>query len=131
MPHVIVEHSARLAQSHDMQAFSDMLRDAAVDTGIFPLAGTRVRLYAADIETIADGDPGNAYVAIILRIGAGRDETTRKRAGQALFDAARGFFKTEMDTGYFMLSLDMQINDPAVSFKENGVHRRLAEGASP
>lgn len=126
MPHIIVEHTARLLQSRDMQAFADALRDVAIETGVFPLAGVRVRLHAADLEAVADGHPDNAYVAIMVRIGAGRDVETQKRAGQALFDAATRFFESEMALGHFMISLDIQVNEPAVSFKANSIRDRLA-----
>lgn len=127
MPHLIVEHTARLLQTHDMQALADRLRDVAVETGVFPLAGVRVRLHAADVEAVADGHPDNAYVAILLRIGAGRDTATRRSAGQALFDAAQRFFETEIAGGHFMISLDIQVNDPEVSFKANSIRDRLSD----
>ncbi len=125
MPHFIVEHSHNLSNSHDMQALADIIRDAAIETGVFPLAGIRVRLHSSSVVSIADKHPDNAFVAILVRMGAGRDLATKKRAGQTVFDAVSGYFEKELASGYFMLSLDIEENDPDVSFKANGVHGRL------
>ncbi len=125
MPHLIVEHSANLSKSHDMQALADCINEAVQTTGIFPLAGIRVRLHPSQICSIADGHPDNAFVAIIMRIGAGRDLATRQRGGQAVFDAVCDFFKTEMDSGFMAVSLDIEINDPDMSLKKNGIRTRL------
>ncbi len=125
MPHFIVEYSHNLAQRHDFQALSDLIRDAANRTGVFPLGGIRVRMHPADICTIADGHVDNAFVAILVRIGAGRDTATKNAAGQAVFDEICQFFITELEGGHFMISLDIVENSPEVSFKRNTVHGRL------
>ncbi len=125
MPHFIVEHSSNLSQRHDFQALSDLIRDAADKTGVFPLGGIRVRMHPVDTYTIADGHSDNAFVSIVVRIGAGRDTATKKTAGQSVFDAVCGFFAAELAGSHFMMSLDIVENDPDVSFKRNTIHGRL------
>jgi len=125
MPHFNVEYSANLADRHDMQALADIIGDTAVETGVFPLGGIRVRMEAFDIVSIADKHPENAFVSIVVRIGAGRDSATKKAAGQAVFDRICDFFTIELEGGHFMISLDIVENDPGVSFKRNTVHARL------
>lgn len=125
MPHFIVEHSANLAESYDLQALADIIRDAAAETGVFPLAGIRVRFHPSEIYTIADGHPENAFLAIVVRLGAGRDMETKNRAGKMVFDAVCGFFGDAMTNGHMMVSLDMDENNAELSFKANSVHRRM------
>ena len=42
----------------------------------FPLAGTRVRGYRADVSAVADGD--HAFIHITLKIGVGRDQAVKE-----------------------------------------------------
>ena len=125
MPHFTVEYSRNLDDRHDFQKLADLIRDVAAETGVFPLGGIRVRLYPAEIYSIADGHPENSFVSISVRIGAGRDPETKRAAGQAVFDAVCGFFSADLEGGHFMVSLDIAENDPDVSFKRNTVHGRL------
>jgi len=125
MPHFIVEYSSNLAAAKDMHQLAQIICNAAVQTGVFPLGGIRVRLYPSEVYAIADKHEQNAFVAINVRMGAGRDLVTKKQAGQTVFDAVAEFFSKELEDGYFMLSLDITENDPEVSFKKNSVHGRL------
>ena len=43
MPHFTIEYSANLDERLDMAEVVDVVRNAAVETGIFPLGGIRVR----------------------------------------------------------------------------------------
>ena len=43
MPHFTIEYSANLEPCVDMQAVVEVVRKTAVETGIFPLGGIRVR----------------------------------------------------------------------------------------
>ena len=85
MPHIIVEHSANLNDTHDMAELARQLSDAAMETGIFPLAGIRVRMHPVDVFAMADGHPENSFVAIIVRIGAGRDLRNSKKRREVSF----------------------------------------------
>ena len=125
MPHFIVEHSANLSAPHDMQALAQKISDVTNATGIFPLAGIRVRMHPVETYAMADGHPDNAFVAVIMRIGAGRDLETRQSAGRTVYDCICEFFADEIERGFMAVSVDMEINDPDMSFKRNGVADRL------
>lgn len=125
MPHFTVEYSANLGTRHDMAAVARLIAERAGETGVFPLGGIRVRLYPSHQYVVADDHPDNGFLAVLARIGAGRDEDTRKRAAGHVFEALRAHFAAELETGHFMLSLDVLENDPATSFKQNSVHARL------
>ena len=127
MPHFIVEYSDNLSSKRDWGKLPKLISDAAMETGLFPLAGMRVRLYPVQEHSIADEHPDNAFVAIVVRIGAGRSKEDQNKAGQHIFDVLSEFFSTELQSGHFMLSLDIVENDPKVSFKANSIHSRLQQ----
>ena len=122
MPHFIVEHSANV--DADMMECAALIRDVAADTGLFPLAGIRVRTIPCETVMIADGHGDNAFVAVTARIGAGRSDKDKRAAAVRIFQALRTYFEDQPE-GHFMLSFDMVENDPNVSFKWNTVHDRL------
>ena len=76
MPHLSIDHSPELSDESDMQALCQKLRDALVQTGVFPLSGTRVRTHPAEACAIADGHRNNRYCAMTLSVGAGRSRET-------------------------------------------------------
>ncbi len=125
MPHIIVEHSANLSTSHDMQGLANIISAAAVKTGVFPLAGIRVRMHPVKIYAMADGHKDNAFIAVVMRIGAGRDLEIRQGAARAVYNVICENFTAEIERGFMAITVDMEINDPDVSFKRNGVRDRL------
>lgn len=125
MPHLILDHSANLADAIDMQGLCDTLRDAMVETGVFPLGGIRVRSLPCTVYTIADGDPAYAYLHMTLRMGHGRDEATRLRVAEQIAAAAEDYIKPKLKAP-FALSLDLAELDPVTSLKPmNSIHTHL------
>ena len=57
MPHFTIEYSANLDARVDMDEVVEVVRKAAVETGIFPLGGIRVRAIRCEHYAIADGNP--------------------------------------------------------------------------
>ena len=85
MPHFSIEYSANLDARVDMPEIVELVRKAAVETGIFPLGGIRVRAVKCEHYAIADGNPQHGFLAMVLRLGEGRDLAARKRAGEHIF----------------------------------------------
>ncbi|MEL6967379.1 MAG: 5-carboxymethyl-2-hydroxymuconate isomerase [Pseudomonadota bacterium] len=126
MPHLVADYSANLAERFDMGRVLDQLYEAALETGIFPLGGVRIRLIPVDAYAIADRHDRNAYFSLVLRIGAGRSASAKRAAAALIFERLLTLFVDELAAGHFMLSVDLMENDPDVSFKANGVHGRLS-----
>ena len=84
MPHFTIEHSANLDERLDMAEVVDVVRKAAVETGIFPLGGIRVRAVRCEHYAIADGRRAYGFLDNVLRLGEGRDLATRKHRTQRL-----------------------------------------------
>ncbi len=126
MPHFTIEYSANLDQHVDMGAVVEVVRKAAVETGIFPLGGIRVRAIRCEHCAIADGRPDFGFLDMMLRLGEGRDLATRKKAGEHIFRMLSDYLDGVFAQSPFALSFDMQINDKETSWKRNNIHEQFA-----
>lgn len=126
MPHIRVEYSANLERHADVSALCEALRVAGLETGIFPLAGIRVRAARFDHYSIADGDAANIFVDISIRLRGGRPQEAKEAATAHVFEAARKFLAPVIESQPVMLSLEMRDIDPALSPKLNTVRDHLA-----
>jgi 5-carboxymethyl-2-hydroxymuconate isomerase len=125
MPHFTLEYSANLDALVDMGAVVEVVRKAAIETGIFPVGGTRVRAVRCEHYAIADGARDFGFLAMLLRLGEGRDLATRKKAGEHVFKALSGYLDPVFANSKFALSFDIQINDKEMSWKRNNIHDAL------
>jgi 5-carboxymethyl-2-hydroxymuconate isomerase len=96
-----------------------------VESGVFPIGGVRTRAERRELYAIADCDPANAFCAVLIRIGRGRDEETRKRVSQAVLATlaeatAEAFAKRGLS-----LSVEIQEIDEAGASRKNNLHERL------
>src|ERR1700712_3778461 len=125
MPHFTLEYSANLDARIDMAAAVEVVRKAAVETGIFPLGGIRVRAVRCEHYAIADGRGDYGFLDMVLRLGEGRDLATRKKAGEHIFKVLSAWLDPVFAQSKFALSFDMQINDKETSWKRNNIHDAL------
>jgi 5-carboxymethyl-2-hydroxymuconate isomerase len=125
MPHFTIEYSASLDGSIDIGAVCEVVRKAAVETGIFPIGGIRVRAIRCEHYAIADARQDYGFLDMVLRIGEGRDLPTRKKAGEHVFNALSRHLDPVFAASKFALSFDMQINDKDTSWKRNNIHDAL------
>jgi 5-carboxymethyl-2-hydroxymuconate isomerase len=130
MPHFTLEYSANLDARVDMAGVVEVVRKAAVETGVFPLGGIRVRAIRCEHFAIADGQPDLAFLAMVLRLGEGRDLATRKKAGEHIFKTLSTYLEPVFAGSKFALSFDMQINDKETSWKRNNIHDALKAEAA-
>jgi 5-carboxymethyl-2-hydroxymuconate isomerase len=129
MPHFSIEYSANLDGDLDMNDFCDCLRRVGIETGVFPLAGIRVRALRCDAYSIADGDPRHGFVDIHVRLGRGRDLETRRRATAQIFEAAKNYLAPAFKNRPIGLSLEMREIDPDLSPKHNTIRDHLGPGS--
>ena len=125
MPHFTIEYSGNLDGRVDMGAVVELVRKAAVETGIFPLGGIRVRAIRCEHYAIADSRNDYGFLDMVLRIGEGRDLKTRQNAGEHVFQALSKHLDPVFPASRFALSFDMQINDKDTSWKRNNIHDAL------
>lgn len=127
MPHLVIEYSSNLESVVDMLAFCDHLRRAAIEIDTFPLAGVRVRAFATDHYSIADGHPDHCFVDISIRLRGGRPLAVRKIATEAIFEAAETFLEPVMASHSIALSLEMRDIDPELSPKASTIRDHLKD----
>ncbi|MBL9062848.1 5-carboxymethyl-2-hydroxymuconate isomerase [Tabrizicola sp.] len=125
MPHIQIDYSANLESRLDVAGLCRVLRDAAVATGILPLAGIRVRALRADHVVIADGNPDHAFLDISIRLRGGRSDAAKAEATALIFAAAETFCAEVMASSSLMLSLEMRDIDPALSPKASSIRNYL------
>ncbi|UTD25933.1 5-carboxymethyl-2-hydroxymuconate Delta-isomerase [Bradyrhizobium sp. WD16] len=124
MPHFTIEYSANLGQRTDIGAVVELVRRSALDTGVFPIGGIRVRAIRCDDYAIGDGNPDLAFLAMVLRMGQGRDFDTRKAAGEAIFEALAAHLEPVFAAS--LLSLSFEIVEVAeLNWKKNNIHAFL------
>jgi len=121
MPHLILEHSSNLEDRLDLPALLSRLHRAVLQTGTFPEKGLRTRFAPRPSCRIADGHPDNAFIHLVLRIGAGRDLQTRKRAGDSIFEVLCDAVAEDQDQNPLALSFEIQEIDPELSWKKNNL----------
>ena len=127
MPHLRIEYSRGLADKIAIDDLCRVAHQAMVETGIFPLAGIRVRAFCADVAIVADDHPDNDFAALVLTVGAGRDTATLQQAGNHLFSALQTHLAGPLAAPHFALSLDIRVSDPELSWKDTPIHNRLTK----
>lgn len=125
MPHVIVEYSANLEEHVSVRRLVDELHRAALATGVFPIGGLRTRAERREVYAIADGDPAHLFVAVIARIGHGRDAPTRRRVAEELMRVLEAETADVFRRFGVGLTVEVQEIDPTASLKTNNLHERL------
>ena len=129
MAHLHIEYSAGLAARADIAGLCTAAHGAMVRTGIFPLAGIRVRAFQSDFAIVADGLAENDFCALTLSVGAGRSRADLAAAGTLIFTALQTALAGPLSTTHFALSLEIREIDPGLSWKDTPIHARLAAKA--
>ena len=122
MPHIMVEYSANIRGRIELEKLVECVHQASLRTGVFPIGGTRTRAVERSCYRIADGNPDNAFVHVMMRIGHGRDLQTRRRAAEEVFGEVCKFLDSIFQRSPLAISLEVQEIDPAVSLKKNNLH---------
>ncbi len=127
MPHQIIEYSANLDARMDIQALVDGLHENAMGIEGLPLGGLRTRAARRENYKIADEHPDNAFVHMILKLGHGRDEDTKKRFGEAIFDALCQLLEPVSYSSPLAISFEIQEIDAVLTWKKNNLREYMAK----
>ena len=125
MPHFHIDYSPNLEARLDIAGLCVAVRDAAAETGVFPLAGIRVRATPAAHVVMADGNPEHAFLDLSVRLREGRDLEKRKRATAMIFAAIEAYCADVMASSSFMLSMEMRDIDAELSPKASSIRDYL------
>ena len=125
MPHFHIDYSPNLETRLDIAGLCVVVRDAAVQTGVFPLAGIRVRATPAAHVVMADGNPDHAFLDLSVRLREGRDLEKRKAATSLIFAALEAYCADVMARSSLMLSMEMRNIDAELSPKASSIRDHL------
>ena len=129
MPHLIVEYSANIENEIALDELLDKLHARALETGVFPLGGLRVRAHRADKFRIADKAPDNGFVHVTALIGHGRALLHVERAGEQLFATLTEHLGPLYAKRPLAISLNVQEFHPVLNFKKNNLHEHVQKRA--
>ncbi|MFT7475383.1 MAG: 5-carboxymethyl-2-hydroxymuconate isomerase [Verrucomicrobiales bacterium] len=130
MPHLIVEYTANVALHHDVDALLDALQESVLEMAVAPVPGVRIRAIQLDRYRIADNsDTNHAFIAMVARIGPGRDAATKTRIINTLLDSAEAQFATEPSPLIIAWSLEVQEIEAEFRVNRNNVATAMKNGA--
>ena len=125
MAHLIIQYSENLDSQVNMTNVCSVMSGVMQKTGLFPLAGIRVRAYPLMHRSIADEHPENAFCDMNLRMGEGRTDLQKSRVGTDIMAAAEVEFSAQLANPNFALSLEIIVISKLLSWKKNSIHNRL------
>ena len=128
MPHLVILYTANLDKETDMTALCRSLADTMLgmldDNGrhVYPTGGTRVLAYPAPHYAVADGKADYAFVYLNLRMGRGRSEMTKKRAGDALLMTTKAHFQPVFMQRHIGITLQIDEGHEVYDGKHSNLH---------
>lgn len=126
MPHLTYEYSANLAAEADIGGLLRKSNRVLIGQGgVFPTGGIRSRAIRLDDYCVADGTVADdAFVHATLKIGAGRSEADKKKAGDELFEMVKQHFAALFARRGLALSLEIVEFSESGTWKQNNLHAR-------
>lgn len=126
MPHLIVEYSSNVAAHHDIDALLDVIHQTVLTFDFVPVAGVRIRGIEHAQTRIADGsDENHAFVAMVARMGPGRDAEEKHRLINSVLDAAAGQIEGEAGPLHIAWSFEVQEIDAEFRVNRNNIASHL------
>ena len=121
MPHQIIEYSSNLESKVDIPALVKLLHETVAGIEAFPREALRTRAARRDQYAIADHDPANAFVHVVLRIASGRSAQVKTAAGDKIFDVLCEFLAPVQAVTPLGISFEIQEIDPVFRWKLNSI----------
>ena len=128
MPHLVVLYSGNLETETDMTVLCRRLADAMLSVRdehgqqVYPTGGVRVFAYPASHYAVADGARDYAFVYLNLRMGRGRTDAVKQRAGEILLTAAQAHFEPLFASRYLGLTLQIDEGQEVFDAKHSTIH---------
>ena len=127
MPQITIEFSRNMESRTPIPALLKAVHEAALASGLFERGfGIRSRAVPRDCYLVADQDPENAFIAVIVRIAAGRTEQERNALADVIFAAVCRELEILISSVPLALSLEVQEIAELGARNLNNLHVRLA-----
>jgi 5-carboxymethyl-2-hydroxymuconate isomerase len=127
MPHIIVEYSRNLEQSVYIPELIRVTHEAMIATKAFPSEALRTRGAPRDDFRIADGDPRNAFLAVVGRIAPGRPQQVRHELGRTLFEVVTSYLGDVSKAIPLSITVELQEIDQTSAFRHNSIAVKLSD----
>ena len=127
MPHITVEYSANVADRNDVDALVEVVHQAAIDFEIGAMAGMRTRAAPRLHFRVADGGSDLAFIAIVARVGPGRDPATKRSFIDHVLDRAQAQISGEGSNLAIAWSMEVQEINADFRVNRNEVPDRLLQ----
>lgn len=125
MPHLIYEYTDNLGAEAHIGALLKKSNHVLISQGgVFPIGGIRSRAIRLTEYCVADGTSDDAFVHATLKIGAGRTEAQKQKAGDELFEMIRAHFAAIYHKRPLALSMEIVEFSEAGTWKQNNIHAR-------
>ena len=115
MPHCVILYTPDIEKKTDVSALCRKLADRMLTVldeqgkQVFPTGGTRVLAYPAAHSAVADGKGDYGFMYLNVRMGMGRSEAVKKKAGDDLMDVVRQHFAPIFEQE--LLGITLQIDE--------------------
>lgn len=127
MPHIQIAYSANLSGSVAESRLVDRVHQAAIDTGVFPVWGIRTFASALDDCRIGNGQAGNGFVHVTVRIAPGRDLELKRRVARELFAAVLQVMQPLFESHRLGCQLELGEFDASTSVYQNNLAESMDE----
>lgn len=128
MPHLVILYTNNLEKETDMTTLcrdlADVMIEQQTESGeqVFPTGGTRVFAYPAPHSAVADGNKDYAFVYLNLRMGFGRSDAVKERAGQALLARTKTHFAELYEKRLLGITLQIDEGTEVYNAKHSNIH---------
>jgi 5-carboxymethyl-2-hydroxymuconate isomerase len=128
MPHLVVLYTGNLEAETDIDGLCRGLADAMLTVRdeqgrqVYPTGGVRVLAFPAAHYAVADGQRDYAFVYLNLRMGRGRSEAVKQRAGETVLAAAKRHFEPVFARRYIGLTLQIDEGQEVFDAKHSNIH---------
>ena len=130
MPHLVIVYTPNLEGETDMGVLCRTLADTMIGVkdenaqAVFPVGGVRVLAYPAAHSAVADADPARDYgfVYLNLRMGYGRSDAIKTRAGDALLARAKAHFDPIFSKRHLGITLQIDEGAEVYNAKHSNIH---------
>jgi 5-carboxymethyl-2-hydroxymuconate isomerase len=130
MPQITVEYSRNVESRTDIRRLVAVVHEAALASKLFGRGfGIRTRAAPRDIYAIADQDPDNAFVAVIVRLAAGRSDEQQSALADLVFRAVCEHLADASASTPLAISLEVQEIGELGARNLNNLHERLRDKA--
>ena len=133
MPHVVILYTPDLEIESDMTGLCRVLADTMLTVAdeaggqVFPTGGVRVLAYPAAHFAVADGQRVCGFAYVNLRMGRGRSEIVKQRAGAALAATLRTHFEPVLARRHVGITLQIDEGPEVFDAKLGNLHPLFAK----